>query len=1311
MALEGMWIDSSDNSVVTVDGSPEIVVTAITDKSVSGNDVSAVLPVLLANFDGRDAATSSPGYLSQDLDARLATFLSSAQLDTAQKKFGVSSLVCDGDTDGVSFPSDPDFNLGTGDFTVEGWFRPIDATNKNMIAWGGSVRGVVYLDVSAVLTLATSGVNRIVGGSMTTSPPTWNHVAVVRRGLVFEMFLNGVSVGTNAPASQNFDQALIAVGYNPGAAANSMWHGWIDDVRITKGTAIYTANFTPPERAHPMPPQSAFSSGSRLLQFDEISRADNAVIPSSLLLDFNGIDGLAGSPEYRSQDANSQLVTFLSDAQLDIAQFKFGQSSLLVAGTSDGVTVPDNEVYNFGRHDFTLEMWVRFNASPTANKMFIGQWNGSQLSWVWLIVSGLLRFDRSTNGTAQGTMVSNAWVPVSNQWYHIAIVRNGTQMQQLIDGVPQGAPSSTIGSGVLHNSTATVEIGWYTAGAFGHDGWIDDVRVTKGTARYAFNTPFVPNTAPHSDTVLRDMDGPDFSLVTVLGDNNRAVSELVIDWEVATGSPDGLTSYTTDDSVGRVLVFSGSAQLDTAQARFGEASLFTTTNSTVEVPSAADLAIGLQDFTIEFWIRGTTFTVTRIIFDNRNAANSAAFAIYASSGQLRYYVLGADRITGSTMVVDTWYHIIVTRKDFVTRMYLDGVQQGSDWVDTTNYIQNTIEIGGAAYTTGSNFDGWFDGIRMVVGLSLPPDEVVLGATGAASPLDETGWRITRPSLYTVKISIGDEATNFVTMDIPTNNDPVIVAMNYDSVAGYLEGYVNGIPSPAITYTGTPGFAHDFIMGEKSGDIYETVYVDRLLRSDDRQRVEGYFANKWGLGSSLPANHPFTAIAPDIVVGSELIANFDGASPATTYTAETGQVATFAANAQLDAAQSVFDSASLLLDGTGDYITFPQSTDFDFGSGDFTVECWARWSADPTTTPETFVSKWTSTASARSWSFGINNNLLRFSYSTNGVANGTFYDSTAAFDPVADQWYHVAASRRSGALRFFVDGVRIGDDVAASAAFFTANTTLYVGAIFETVVSQEFTGWIDSVRVTKGTALYVHSFDVPHRAFVAPVPAALLANFNGLDGIASPPGYTSEDAGLRPATFVGNAQLDTALKKFGGSALLLDGAGDYVTFPDSTDWDFGTGDYTLECWVRFNGDPGTAQMALLSHETPTTNRSWRVELLSNTLRVLVSTTGSNTIVATNPAWNPVGDQWYHVVVVRRSGTIKTFVDGVQLSSAADANNYFASASPMSVGALADGSFPLNGTIDGVRVVKGTALYWVGSPTTFTVPFDAPGEPIV
>lgn len=133
---------------------------------------------------------------------------------------------------------------------------------------------------------------------------------------------------------------------------------------------------------------------------------------------------------------------------------------------------------------------------------------------------------------------------------------------------------------------------------------------------------------------------------------------------------------------------------------------------------------------------------------------------------------------------------------------------------------------------------------------------------------------------------------------------------------------------------------------------------------------------------------------------------------------------------------------------------------------------------------------------------------------------------------------------------------------------------------------------------------------------------LLCGFNGTDGATS---STDESIAAHTLTFNGDAQIDTAQSKFGGASLLLDGTGDYVTAADSADWNF-TAEFTIEAWVRTPA-PMSNMVSISQYITTGNNRSWAMEIFSDQLRFIYSTTGSDANIV-----EPTGDTvsagtWY------------------------------------------------------------------------------------
>lgn len=165
------------------------------------------------------------------------------------------------------------------------------------------------------------------------------------------------------------------------------------------------------------------------------------------------------------------------------------------------------------------------------------------------------------------------------------------------------------------------------------------------------------------------------------------------------------------------------------------------------------------------------------------------------------------------------------------------------------------------------------------------------------------------------------------------------------------------------------------------------------------------------------------------------------------------------------------------------------------------------------------------------------------------------------------------------------------------------------------------------------------------------------------------------------TFSGDAQIDTAESKFGGSSLLLDGDGDYVSIPYSSDFDFGTGDFTIEMWARV---PSTAsQKTLLS--AGGYSSGWTVYVGDNQ-GVAFGCNDGDGWSGLDSYDNPAVDTWFHVAVVRYSGTLKIYLDGTEVASTENfSGNITANESELRVGI--DGSYgPFSGHIDEVRIVK-------------------------
>jgi hypothetical protein len=182
-----------------------------------------------------------------------------AQISTSVVKYGTGSLAFDGTGDWLTTLTNPNLVLGTGDFTVECWIYTGTTGSRlgiigNRTGSGGD--GVWCIDLNPTnvggfgyMYLHTDN-SQIVSSSTNYSANTWFHLAVTRSGTTFRMFLDGTQVGSSTSSVNFSSTATMYIGAEGSRTdQSSPLNGYIDDLRITKGVARYTANFTAPTTA------------------------------------------------------------------------------------------------------------------------------------------------------------------------------------------------------------------------------------------------------------------------------------------------------------------------------------------------------------------------------------------------------------------------------------------------------------------------------------------------------------------------------------------------------------------------------------------------------------------------------------------------------------------------------------------------------------------------------------------------------------------------------------------------------------------------------------------------------------------------------------------------------------------------------------------------------------------------------------------------------------------------------------------------------------------------------------------------------
>ena len=384
-----------------------------------------------------------------------------------------------------------------------------------------------------------------------------------------------------------------------------------------------------------------------------------------------------------------------------------------------------------------------------------------------------------------------------------------------------------------------------------------------------------------------------------------------------------------------------------------------------------------------------------------------------------------------------------------------------------------------------------------------------------------------------------------------------------------------------------------------------------------------------------------------------------------------KVTSFSPFAPTGSYSAATNGGSGYFDGSGDNLTFT-GTSSTVGSGDFTIELWYYPTAF-----QNFDTLFSNTRGASGFNVGTNASasVSWYSGSTVKVSSGTLQ---------LNAWNHIAFTRTSNILRLYVNGAQTGSTPTVSTDF---SATGYVIGDLAPSLSEPANGYISGLRVVTESLASGSTYTVPTAPPTAITNTSFLCNFTNA-GIFDNTGKNNLDT-------VGNAQIDTSVKKYGTGSMEFDGTGDYLlAIGDSNNFVFGTGDFTVEMWINTStvspsyqgvwdsrtSDPSVTPHITLASGTPV----WWV---SGAARITGSALSTST--------------WYHLAVARSGTSTKMFVNGTQVGSTyTDSNNYVSRAVP-TIGINFDTLFPFTGFIDDLRITKGIARY----TSSFTPPTEA------
>jgi hypothetical protein len=399
------------------------------------------------------------------------------------------------------------------------------------------------------------------------------------------------------------------------------------------------------------------------------------------------------------------------------------------------------------------------------------------------------------------------------------------------------------------------------------------------------------------------------------------------------------------------------------------------------------------------------------------------------------------------------------------------------------------------------------------------------------------------------------------------------------------------------------------------------------------------------------------------------------------------VQTFSPFAATAVYNPVAHGGSAYFDGSGDYLSFVNNNQINFGSSPFTIEVW--FYSVSTNTRQDFITQWATNNKSSYLGIGITGvaSRIQFAYSTTG-GNELAVTDTTNFVPY--QWYHVAACRTANTISLFVNGVRVATTTETGAIFNSTRTPITVGAYSGNSGEeglQPLVGYLSGLRVIKGSSVYdatQTSITVPAVPVSSTSNTQLLLNFTDA-AILDSTGRTAIET-------VADAKSSSVVTKFNGGSMYFDGTGDAINIRSSDLLTFGTGDWTVEFWVYHTSVSG--QQTYLGDTGGATSGPYIYKDSSHKVGLYYSSqilTGTTTIAI---------NTWYFIVLSRASGTVRLFTNGIQETSASDTTNL-----TVAIQWVGGDTFPsgyLSGYMNDIRVTKGYARY--------TANFTAPTAPV-
>jgi hypothetical protein len=515
------------------------------------------------------------------------------------------------------------------------------------------------------------------------------------------------------------------------------------------------------------------------------------------------------------------------------------------------------------------------------------------------------------------------------------------------------------------------------------------------------------------------------------------------------------------DEAGKSVVSNGDAKISTAQNKFGGASARFNGSSSYLVTSVdKDFDVDNADLTYDFWMWLDSDFYSgalsdRFILDVFKDPNNRVVIEYGAG----HFSLSLKSSNGQVITVPSsyyptqaWVHTAIVKQGDNWKWYVNGVERANETSSFHALVSGTSYLGtiGKYYLTDAYyFKGYIDEFRLSKGIARWTSDF----TPPSVPYSE-------PIKANIIVTDSEPAPSTSTTIVTAAAVPSYTVPKDASFRITVPGEFSGPDS--WTAAGSPiTYTNKVTVTPKTGLGYT--------------ELTGTFSSVGMKYGSFGAD-----TEGGIDTNTKLMLHMDGENGSTGFVDETGKTATNNGNVQISTTQSKFGGASCSFDGSGDYLTFADSEDWNFGNGDFTVDFWAKRTR--TNTAEMLVSQDTENAISNfAWSIYIYSND-RVDFST--AVGNSYYSITNGTISITDtNWHHYAMVRSGTNLYGFIDGVLSGSiNTLGSLALNNSTNPLIIGETWWYATKHPFSGNIDEVRISKGIARWTANFTTPTRAY-------------------------------------------------------------------------------------------------------------------------------------------------------------------------------------------------------------------------------------